>query len=375
MHQVEKLQSYFRLCPTRPHLEEAYLPLPFSSYVLIFNDSSTQSNEYSYFTDVVEYLRSADPSINIVQVINAPNCEHIPHTYQVAQLSHNNLYFLVKNCDLVISSEHFCTELCGIYDKPLIRLSGNSFEGTSQPFFNNPSLHSIFCTEKQPSLAAVEEKKSINKILPEDIARSALKKLDIKDPTPLYRTLYTGPFYRQYLLDCIPDFKLDRNVSGNQPISARLDIENDIPNLLELCSHSNVHTLCIDNEIDIQDIFPHQNKIKSIVIEINLDFSVGFIREIHKVGCEVTIYTKDSNNLDQLRLKFIDWVVRFVPPKTEPDLPKSKQLFYKSTKITFSKNKKYTSLAARNANADNDKIIDNEAFWKESDHFLIYSLD
>jgi hypothetical protein len=375
MHQVDKLQSYFRLCPNKPHLEEAYLPLPFSKYILIFNDSSVQSNEYNYFTDVVEYLHTADPSLNIVQAINGPNCEHIPHAYHVQQLSHSNLYFLVKNSDLVISSEHFCTELCGIYDKPLIRLSGNSFDGPSKPFFNNPSLHSIFCTEEQPSLAAVEEKKAINKIPPERIARATLKKLNIKDPTPLYKTLYTGPLYRQYLLDCIPDFKLERNISGDQPISARLDIENDIPNLLEICTHSNVHTLCIDREVDIQDIFPHQNKIKSIVIEINLDFSVGFVREIHKVGCEVTLYTQDSKNLNQLRLKFIDWVVRLVPSKTKPDLPKSKKLFYKSTKITFSKNKKFTSLAARNANSDNNKIIDNEAFWKESDHFLIYSLD
>ena len=70
MHQVEKFQSYFRLAANKPELEEAYIPVPYSHYIVIFNDGFIQANDYSYFTDVSEYLKSADPDINIVQVIN-----------------------------------------------------------------------------------------------------------------------------------------------------------------------------------------------------------------------------------------------------------------------------------------------------------------
>ena len=95
MHPVEKFQSYFRLGINKPSLEEAYIPTPYSEYILIFNDSFVQANEYSYFTDVVEYLHAADPKLNIVQVVNSPNSERLPNTYCVSDLSHSNLYFLV----------------------------------------------------------------------------------------------------------------------------------------------------------------------------------------------------------------------------------------------------------------------------------------
>ena len=375
MHQVEKFQSYFRLATHKPELEEAYIPIPYSRYIVIFNDGLIQANGYSYFTDVAEYLKSADPDINIVQVINSPNIERIPNAYHLQDLSHNNLFFMVKNADLVVSSESFCTEVAGIYDKPLVRISGNSPPGAARPYFFNEDIHTIFCTEKQPSYAAVEENKTINKVLPEDIARSILKKLNIKDPTPLYKTLYTGPLYRQYMVDYIPDFNMAHNVSGEQPITARMDLENNFDALRHVCSHSNVDTVCLDKEVEIESLAPIKAKINSIAIELNMDFSLEFIKEVHKLGCNVILYTKDEESLKELRLKFIDWIVNFIKNKDKPDLPKSKQLFYKSTKITLSKNKKFTSLATSRANIDNNKIIDSKIFWNESDHFLIYSLD
>ena len=106
-----------------------------------------------------------------------------------------------------------------------------------------------------------------------------------------------------------------------------------------------------------------------------MDFSLDFIKEVHKLGCKVILYTKDEESLKELRLKFIDWIVNFIKNKDKPDLPKSKQLFYKSTKITLSKNKKFTSLAASRGNINNNKVIDSKIFWDEGDHFLIYSLD
>ena len=221
----------------------------------------------------------------------------------------------------------------------------------------------------------MEAQKNINKILPEDVARAALKLLDIKDPTPLYKTLYIGSLYRQYFLDYIPDFKMEHNASGNQPITARLDIENNLEYVAALCTHSNVHTLSLNREVDIETLLPLKNTVRSIAIEINLDLSLDFIKEIHKLGTEVVLYTKDKDNLNDLRLKFIDWIVRFLNPKEKPNLPTEKQLFYKSTKLTFSKNQKFPSLAARECNISNNKIIDNKSFWEESDYFLIYSLD
>tara|TARA_R110000824_G_scaffold791_3_gene4835 strand:+ start:5218 stop:6345 length:1128 start_codon:yes stop_codon:yes gene_type:complete len=375
MHPVEKFQSYFRLGINKPHLEETYLPTPYSKYVLIFNDSFIQANEYSYFTDVVEYLHSADPNLNLVQVVNSPNSELLPNTYHISDLSHNHLYFLIKNALVVISSEQFCSEVCGVYDTPLVRISGNSLEGNVRPFFSKEGMHSVFCAEDQPSFAGVENVKTINKILPEDIARIALKKLNIKDPTPLYKTLYVGSLYRQYMVDYVPDFILEGNVSGTQPVTARLDIDNSFTNVLHAASHTNISSICLNKEVDVENLVPLKNNVQSIVVEVSLDLSVDFIKEIHKLGCEIMLYTHDSENLNALKLKFIDWVVRFIEVKEKMDLPKSKQLYYKSTKLTLSKNKKFTSLAARNVNDDSNKVLDNKTFWKESEHFLIYSLD
>ena len=374
MHQVEKLQSYFRLRPKKPVLEEVYLPTPFSRYVLIYNDCNVQAHEYTYVADIAEYLRSADSKINIVQIINSPNSEHIPNAHHVADLNHNQLFFLIKNSDMVISSDPLCSEACGIYDKPLVRLAGNSSPQTGRPFFNKEGIHDTLCTEDQPSFSSAEENKSINKILPETVARIALKHLNIKDPTPRYKTLYVGPLYRHYMIDYIPDFKLEANVSGNQPITARLDVETNLHQTLDMCSHSNLHTVCINKEVKIEDLSLFKNKIKSLVVEVDLEMTVEF-REMYKLGFEITLFSKDTKKIDDLKIKFIDWPVRLVSPKEKPDLPETKPLFYKSTKLTLSRGKKFTSLSAREHDIDDNKVIDNQFFWDESDHFLIYSLD
>tara|TARA_R110000824_G_scaffold102641_6_gene244199 strand:- start:1027 stop:2154 length:1128 start_codon:yes stop_codon:yes gene_type:complete len=375
MHQVENLQSYFRLTPKKPLLEEAYFPTPYSRYVLIYNDSLVQAHDYTYIVDVAEYIWSADPQIKIVQVINTESTQRIPNAYYAQDLSHNHLYFLVKNADVVVSSDPLCGELCGVYDKHLVRLSGNSSPQTASPFFKEDDLHTIFCTEEQPSFSSAEEIKSINQILPETIARTVLNKLSIQDPTPLYKTLYSGPLYRQYMVDYIPDFKLEANVSGNQPITARADLGGNFQHTLDICTHTNLHTLCIHKEVDIKTLTSFKNKIKSLVVEVSLDIGAEFIKEINKLGFQVILFTKDVENINNIRIKFIDWAVRLVPSKERPNLPPTKQLFYKSSKLTLSKGKKFPSLAARNHNSANNKVIDNELFWDESDHFLIYSLD
>ena len=381
MHQVEKIQSYFRFSAHKPHLEDVYVPLPYSEYIVIFNDENMQANSYDYFTDVVEYIRSADPNINVVQVTNVPDPRLVPNTHHVPALSHNQLYFLVKNSDGVISSDVFSPELCGIYNIPLVALAGNRFKGNARPYFYDEDLHTAFAPADQPSFMAVETDKVINKTPPEDIARSMLKKLNIKDPTPSFKTLFVGNAYRKYFVDYIPDFALEGNATGNFPITARLDLESNLDNVINASSHTNIESLTANKEFDIASLHEVRSKIKSIILEVNLDSSVEFIKDLNELGCLILLHTKDKENLNEIRFKFIDWIINLTesPDLTEShpeiDFKENKNLFYKSSKVTMSQGKKFSSLAARNLNVDDDKVIDNEEFRKELDHFLIYSLD
>ena len=381
MHQLEKIQSYFRLAAKKPHLEDVYVPLPYANYIVIFNDENMQANSYDYFTDVAEYLRSADPNMNIVQVTNTQDPRLIPNTYHLHSLTHNQLYFLVKNADGVVSSDVFSPELCGIYNIPLVAVAGNRFEGNARPYFYDENIHTAFSPSSQPSFMAVEPNKPINQTLPEDIARSLLQKLNIKDPTPSFKTLFIGEAYRKYFVDYIPDFILEGNATGNFPITARLDLEPNIDNVISASAHTNINSLASDQEFDIKALHSIRSKINSIILEVSLDTNIEFIRDLNELGCQILLHTKDKENLKEIRFKFIDWIINLTaaPDVTELEpklnLKENKNLFYKSSKVTMSQGKKFTSLAAKNLNVDDNKVIDSEEFFQELDHFLIYSLD
>lgn len=377
MHQVEKIQSYFRVKPEVPKLEEMYVPIPdYDQYILLFNDEMTQSHKYDYMADVVEYLRSANPNLNFIQVTNVENPDKIADTYLLEGISHNQLFFLVKNCSAVICSDTFTPELCGIYDKPMVCLSGNRFESNANPYFYNPKKHFSICPVDQPSFFAFEEVKSINKIKPETVSRIILELLDLQDSTPSLATEFVGDLYRNYCVDYIPNFEFSQSNSVNYPVNVRLDIDPNIENTLISANFIPIQSIVCDSPFDIKPFESIRNSINCVKFEVNLDSDLDFIRSLNQLGCNVILHTRDEENLKKIRLKFIDWIVSLTKDKEKViNLDKDKKYFYKSTKLTLSDNKKYISLASKNQDIETNEVVDCPEFWQESDHFMIYSVD
>tara|TARA_R110000822_G_scaffold110654_7_gene241030 strand:- start:4936 stop:6075 length:1140 start_codon:yes stop_codon:yes gene_type:complete len=375
MHQVEKLSSYFRLKPTATKPEEAFVPLPFEDYIVIYNDEALKSNTYHHFNDVVEYIKTSRPDVNIVQVANTTSTKQIEGAYCIDNISHNQLHFLINNCECIVSTETYAAEAAGVFNKPLVFMSGNSFSGTARPFFFNEDIHHIIAPAEQPSFMSSAEHSVVNTITPEDVARPVLSFIGLKDPDPSYKTVFVGESYHNRFIDYVPDFHLESNISGNIPLTVRLDLCFNISNVISTSSHSILH-LVIDKEFDLKTISDIRDKIPCIIVELNNDMSVEFIKDLQEMGCQVILHTKDKENLDSIRFKFIDWHVLFTEKAEKPkDIDDCNNLFYKSGKLTVSNNKKYISYAAKLENKEDNKVVDREEFWEDSDHYMIYSLD
>lgn len=377
MHQVEKIQSYFRVKPEKPKIEEIYVPFPdYDEYILIFNDESTQSHKYDFMMDVVELLTNYNKQIKFIQISNTKDPEAIPEAFLVKDISYNQLSFLVKHSKLVICTDVFTPEVCGIYDKPMVCLSGNRHAVHANPYFYNPHKHVSICPVDQPSFSSFEPDKAINKIMPEDIVDEILKLLNIKAKKESIKTEFVGNLYRKYTIDYIPDFIIPAN-SVKLSVNARLDIENNIENLIKsVYSKNYIECIFCNSEFDVKKLIPIKNNVKSVKVELNVDSSVEFVKELNKLGCNVILHTKDKENLKNIRLKFIDWKVSLTEPKTKQiKIKKDKNYFYKSTKLVLSGNKKYISLSCKIKDIKTNALIDCPEFWEESDHFMIYSVD
>jgi hypothetical protein len=377
MHQVEKIQSYFRVKPEKPNLQEIYLPIPdYEDYIILFNDEMTQSHKYDYMADVVEYLRDVNPNLNFVQVTNVANPDKISNAYLVEGISHNQLFFLVKNSIAVICTDTFTPEICGIYDKPMVCLSGNRFASNANPYFFNPEKHVSICPVDQPSFFAIEKSKAINEIMPEDVSRHLLEILELKDTTPSIKTEFVGSLYRKYTIDYIPDFEISHSNSINYPVNVRLDIECNLENTLKSARFNPIQSIVCNSEFDIGLLEEVRSSIGSVRFEVGLDSDLTFVRNLNQLGCNVILHTKDKENINKIRLKFIDWIVTLTEDKQKPiELDPNKKYYYKSTKLTLSNNKKYISLAAKNKDIETNEVVDCSDFWQESDHFMIYSVD
>ena len=107
-----------------------------------------------------------------------------------------------------------------------------------------------------------------------------------------------------------------------------------------------------------------------------------YIKSIKGMGINVSLIAKRSANLSETRFKLLDWIVEEEISQDKNSLDNSAKICdttrYKSCKMLFSKNKKYSSRAAWSAQVEcheDQLIIDEPAFWNEADYFKLYNIN
>ena len=381
------IEEYAKSCGVKigkPKVQEAFFPILFDNYLTIQTTKKFASRNYSYWSDVVYILKNTDPEIKLVQVGSTedPRIEGVDQSL-LGVTSLQQLLYIIKRSAGHVGIDSLGVHAASMYDKPIVGLYSNMRPENSGPYWN--INNDAICitpdfNKKKPSYATDEDPKTIDTIPPEEIAKAVLKISKSEKTIESYKSIYLGNDYSIGIIEVCPNFINNGLIPDNQPVNLRLDWHLDL-NIAGNWASTRKVNVFMDKEVELnffKHLKPNMNQVNYFIDE---NTNPEYISNLYATGVKVSLYTKNKNNIEQLRLKFIDWIVNEYKTRSKKDLDNIQEIcnntVYKSSKSILSNGQIYHSKAAMTLNfprnGNPQKIIDNDEFWAELDNMYIFN--
>lgn len=384
MHLLERYALSCGVKIDRPHIEEEFFPLVDENFIVLHASSGMDSKNYDYYREVVSLLLGylSNYEIKILQIGEANNhpvqgCVHLQGKTSIRQVA-----YIINKSKLVFGNDSFSSHIASGLNKKNVTLYSASNKECCSPYWTSSKNCSLLepPTKKKPSFAEKEYPKSINLIKPEVIASSILNHLNINHDLDNYKTLSIGEYYNFPVIEVIPDFNaLDYNINKNV-LNVRMDYHFDENNLF---SWSQNKDICVvtNRPISEECLRAIKPSLQQVIFRADLSTRPSDLATIKKIGTNLKVSTDDEENLNEIRYNLIDWEVELEQKKSKKDLDAKDDICYTTkyitSKITLSRGKKYASKAAWKQDIEmtskQANIIDNNDFWEEVDHFMIFN--
>ena len=254
-------------------------------------------------------------------------------------------------------------------------------EVSSPIWHKNKHLHESISGQKdgiKPCYSRDDPENLIRSINPELIARSVLNKLEIKHDLGTYNTINIGKYYKDEILEIIPDFSAE-DFSQKRLINLRCDYNFDLLLIKEWLNFK--LNLMTDKPIPIEVVLQHRENIAGMTIFIKDNLiTQSYINQLSQARIKFGLVCPDEKIISDIRLKFFESNVEEYTISDKKNLDFHEDIcdnsFYHSNKTLISKNKEYKSKAHwlnSNKIKDESLIIDCPEFWEEVEHFNIYN--
>lgn len=365
------------------HLYETYFPLPFEKYITFQAETPYDSRNYNMWQDVIDMIAPilSRYQITIIQTGTLKETGYQRLVDVRGQTSMHQLAYLIKNSSLHFGPDSFGVHLSSHYDIPIVSIYSISMPEVAGPHFGSSSKHTLFKAyervgNKKPSYSPKESPKSINTIMPEEIANAILGHLNISERINL-STIHVGNNYshntiREILPDCTTLMPFPE-----APIDIRADIHYDENLLAFHLNYWQKAVVTTNKPIPSQLLKNFKSHIISITYEITDNDDADFAKHVVTLGIPLVLisYLPDAELLKK-KIKYYEFGV--INKIQEPDadvvnLLRSKidKLYYRSNKLIASNGKLYASHADREfdspqgSNIEYRKAIDSLSLWKD----------
>ena len=392
MHLVESFALNTGLKIDKPYIYEKFFPRPVKGeYITLQPFGKYDSRKYAYWGEVIDILAPVlkKNGISILQ-LGIPD-EAVLHDC-VDLRGHtdfNQAAYLIKNSLLHVGIDSFGVHFASGYNKKIVGIYCNMLPSQSGPYWSSRDNVIIIEPEREknerPSYSPVETVKSINKIRPEEIAKSVCKLLGIELDYP-YKTIRIGKEYHSRKIELIPSTFIENHEQlGVDSIILRMDHyfnETALQQQMLRCNCSVV----TDKPINLDVVKRYRDRINEFVYFVDESTEPRYLELLKNTGVRLYLLTKlDEEALNKIKLKFIDLGNILKKPRVafeDLDELKGKDLsniYYKTGCYTIFQNDVYTSsvfsdgndpvLTVRNVPPRN--IIDDPDFWDQSDSYLL----
>ena len=215
----------------------------------------------------------------------------------------------------------------------------------------------------------------------EEVADKCLGLLGIPNSFGSVDTVFIGKVFHSPCIEVIADFNPPSDFFPNSLINLRLDYMFNEKSIPSFTNNRKLSLVC-DREIDPSILNAVKPNLEVIFLQVDEFTNPEYIKSIKGMGINVSLIAKRSANLSETRFKLLDWIVEEEISQDKNSLDNSAKICdttrYKSCKMLFSKNKKYSSRSAWSAQVEcheDQLIIDEPAFWNEADYFKLYNIN
>ena len=385
------IESYALNCGAKigkPHLYTAFFPLPFPQYVSFHSDCVASAKNYDYFQDVLNIIAPVltQHGIYIVQIGEAKDREYSNCISVKGQTNINQLAYIIKNSLLHFGAESFPIHVAAGFDVPLVALFSNNYINCTKPYFGSKDKQ-IFISSYdraglKPSFSNDENPKTINLIKPEEIAASIFKLLGIDFTIP-FDSVFFGKKYSNYnIQEAFPDnTRILFNPEGQ--VEVRADREHTDAQLFGQIAQYKKSIVIMDKPINFNLLKQFKSNIAALAFKITETDHHDFLAQLESLGSKLILVSElPPEKVQQLKLRYyefgvinpIEYIAEDKINELKKDLPK---LYYRSAKITASKDKFYYSEAAvekdipMTDHLTYQPVIDEPSFWKGLDFVSI----
>lgn len=369
------------------------------------NRSISPAKVYDYYGEVVSMLNATllEKGYKIFQIgdIKEPP---IPGTVNLlGQTTLKQLAYLLKNCALKIGNDSGSSHIAAFYKTPTVTLFGSTNAANHGPFWYDKDktvfLESHRFGEKWPSFASSEPDKTINTIPPEDVVNSSLKLLGF--PEINHKSYFIGKHYPPTIFEIVPDTSLKPEFFPNLDIIIRMDYLHNENGLAANLQQRRASILA-DKMFNVDILRALRPNVMFVKIKISDEITPSFIKQIIRLGAPCSFYSDetDPRKLKEMKYRFMDAAVfdsakdatvddfwrqsdHYLNKKLDRDtnlanlkfrtnkfLVSSNGIFL--NKVSWVQNKNKLENLSQNSQTIGD-LAKEPDFWKELDHYYIYS--
>lgn len=335
----------------QPVLTTHYYPLPYEKYITIHTSNKVPAKNYSYWGIVVKILKKelAPKNIKILQIGTQedPLIEGVDKFINNTSL--NQSFFLIKNALCHIGIDSCPVHIAAAFDIPTVAIYGHTYSGTCDTSWvvNSTVKHIKLEPERGktcPSFCLNEHPKSVDKILPEQLAEGVFKQLGLRK-YKTEKTLYIGTKFLYKTIDVILSNNYFNNISlVDVDLRVRFDLNPD-ENLLmnQLILFEGQKTTIVTNSPINQRILENgKGVIRKIVYEAP-EFNENFLNYLRNSNIEFELICLDENKIQKERKKFFHFEISEKQKEEDfsPKIKKELDKYSKSNKLKIETSKFY----------------------------------
>ena len=384
MHLIENYALSCGVKIRKPFIRETFFPNIFDQYIIL-HPYSKPSKSYDYWQEVLNLIlpELQERKIQVIQIGVQGDQPLNGAAYIAGMTNPNQVAYLLRGAKLHLGADSFPTHMASSYDKKIVALYSNNHLNCVKPYFGSPENQILLEPDRKgnkPNFSLEENPKTINSIPPEKIAQAVfdLLKIDVKI---LNKTINFGLYYNRPSFETIPTSPLNTAQFQISNVIVRMDYHSDLQVLaaqLQICPC----LIMSDKPVDKNLITQFRANIPHFFYKITKESDPKYVEFIQGSNIPYDLITEMSDeDLRSVKLDYLDYkLIQQLPKKTKEHLKITNcdNVYYKSSKRLYHNGKIYDSKASFDAGIEFKdglvKVIDNEAFWKESEHFYIYSL-